>query len=359
MWIHRSPSPQRRAVVLLVGALCVACVGDPAAPDSGDSAPDSDHLPDLGRTQTAFDGDYFWFARESIEAASQRVHLVEYMLYDGTLTGDLLDELLDAAARGVEVKVLADEEGDETSQVLSRLESESGGAIATRLDSSSTTPHHKLIIADGVALVGSHNFSDSALGWNNEASMYLVEAGVVDFYEDYFQALWSDSSQDPALPATEADGVVPIANRDIADHLLGCMDGAQQELRLVLYALSYRQGEANDVTTLLNHLIAAWQRGVDVQVVLDQSDWIRQNGINDEAIDLLLDQQVPLRLSDPDTVTHAKAMRCDQTVIVGDANWSYSSMELYNGTSVQVTRGEVADSYEAWFLDIWDEGEEP
>jgi phosphatidylserine/phosphatidylglycerophosphate/cardiolipin synthase-like enzyme len=109
----------------------------------------------------------------------------------------------------------------------------------------------------------------------------------------------------------------------------------------------------------VNHLVAAHDRGLDVAVILDQSEWITDNDINDEVTALLLDRGVPLRLSDPAVTTHAKAMRCDGTVIVGDANWSYSSMELYNGTSIQVTRPEVTAQYQGWFDEIWDEGEAP
>ncbi len=357
-----------RIAALLLAGLAVACTPDPDGPVDdtspagacvpGENDP-STGQPDLRCTQAANDREYFWFAREAIEAAQTRVHVMEYLLYDTGEAGLLLEELIDAAERGVEVKVLADEEVDETAGVISWLESASGGAIDGKLDSSSTVSHNKLIIADDVTLVGSHNMSSSALGDNHEGSVYIVEPEVTSFYEAYFQAKWVDSGSSPSATKPSVDGIVPIIDDEIGGYLLDCLDGAQQEIRLVMYALAYRPGDSGDVTTLINHLVQAHDRGVDVAVVLDQSDWIASNDINDEAIDLLESRGVSLRLADRDVTTHAKVLRCDDTVIVGDANWSYSSMELYNGTSVQVTREAVAEQYRVWFDEIWDEGEAP
>ena len=58
-------------------------------------------------------------------------------------------------------------------------------------------------------------------------------------------------------------------------------------------------------------------------------------------------------------VTHAKVALCDDSVLVSDANWSYSGLALYNGTSVLV-RGDqaLAAEYAAWWQAIWDSGSE-
>ncbi len=349
---------------LVLALACPLVLGCPTTEPSetGDSEPEltgDDGLPDLAVTQAANDSDYFWFARESIEAAEERVHVIEYLLYDSGLAGELLGELVDAAERGVEVKVLADEASDDTEDSLDWLVAESGGAIQAKFDSGSTTSHNKLIIADDVSLVGSHNMSSSALSGNHESSMYVAEAEVTGFFEDYFQSMWASSDNDPSLSKPANEQVVPIKNKEIAGYLEACLDGAQEQVRLVMYAMVTYDDASSDVYVLTQAVYAAHDRGLDVKVVLDQSDWISDNDINDEAIVGLQARDVPLRLADRNTTTHAKMLLCDDTVIVGDANWSYSSMELYNGTSVQVTRGNVADQYREWFDEIWDEGGAP
>jgi phosphatidylserine/phosphatidylglycerophosphate/cardiolipin synthase-like enzyme len=354
--------PARLGVSLILAALFAQACPAPRGGETGDSEPDStipSGTPDLGISQAANDSDYFWFARESIEAAQTRVHVIEYLLYDTGLAEQLLLELVDAAERGVEVKLLADETVEDTAGNLDWLRDASGGAIQAALDSTGTVSHNKLIIADSVTLVGSHNMSSSALSANHEASMYMVEADVTDFYEAYFQSMWADSDIDPSIDKPDRDDIVPIKNDEIGGQLLGCLSDAQERVRLVMYAVSYRPGDSGDVTSLVNSVVQAHDRGVDVQVVLDQSDWIESNDINDEAIALFQQQGVALRLAERGVTTHAKMLLCDDTIIVGDANWSYSSMELYNGTSVAVTRPAVAAQYLAWFDEIWEEGEAP
>ena len=243
--------------------------------------------------------------------------------------------------------------------MLDWLRSQSDDAIQAKLDSGSTTTHNKLIIADDVSLVGSHNLSSSALAENHEASIYVAEAEVTGFYEDYFQALWVNSDADPSLEKPDNSTVVPIKNKEIAAYLESCLDGAQERVRLIMYAMVTYEDSSSDVYVLTRALLAAHERGLDVKVVLDQSDWITDNDINDQAIATFESRNVPLRLAERDTTTHAKVLLCDDTVIVGDANWSYSSMELYNGTSVLVSRTAVVDQYWEWFDEIWAEGEEP
>jgi len=201
--------------------------------------------------------------------------------------------------------------------------------------------------------------SSSALSYNHETSLYLTESDVTAFYEGYFQSMWVNSDTDPSLQKPDRDDLIPIKNREIADHLQGCLDGAQDRVRMVMYAMVTYDDASSPVYTLTQRLLAAHDRGVDVKVVLDQSDWIASNDINDGAIDQLQARGVPLRLADRDVTTHAKMLMCDDTVIVGDANWSFSSMSDYNGTSVEVTRSRVADQYLAWFDDIWEDGEQP
>ncbi len=364
-------SPRFATLASLLAAIALGCTADPGG-HTGDSAAQGDAcsgeggftdpatgFPNLRCTQAANDGEYFWFAREAIELAQERIHLIEYLWYDSGSAELLLEELVDAAGRGVEVKVLADESVEETADSLARLRDSSGGAIQAKSDSRSTVSHNKLIIADDLTLVGSHNMSSSALSSNHESSLYLTEADVTDYYEGYFQSMWVDSDTDPSLQKPARDDLVPIKNREIAGQLQSCLDGAQARVRLVMYALVTYDDASSPVYTLTQRLLAAHDRGVDVMVVLDQSDWIASNDINTGAIAQLQARGVPLHLADRDITTHAKMLMCDDTVIVGDANWSFSSMEEYNGTSVQVTRARVADQYLAWFDEIWDEGEEP
>ncbi len=330
---------------LVLGAASLHCAGCPTRPD------DPLVPVDPSTVRMANDRDFAVAAREAIDAATDRVHVIEYVIYDSGPVHELLQAMVDAAGRGVEVKVLADEEADDTEQALSFLAS---GGVDVSLDSPDTTTHNKLIVADDVTLVGSHNFSTSAFSYNYEASLRVDSPEVTAHYEAYFQALWEDPQPEPALGPAGTDPVVPLLDREIAPALAACVAGAAERIRLVMYAISYRDDyPGSEVNLLVEDLVAAHERFVDVAVVLDRSDWIDDNGINDRAAEVLLAGDVPLRSAPSSATTHAKVLVCDDTVIVGDANWSYSAFELYHGTSLQVTDDELAGDYVAWFDALW------
>ena len=306
---------------------------------------------DLALVHAANNRDFVVAVISMVDAATERVHVVEYVIYDSGPVHDLLQALVDARARGVDVAVLADEEAGNTVHALDWLEAHD---VRTKLDSPNTTSHNKLIIADDTVLLGSHNLSTNALHYNNESSIQVAIPAVTAWYEALFQAMWEDSDTDPDLGIPLTDPILPIKNREIAPRLEACITGATERIRLVLYAMTYRDDYPDsDANRLVEELIAAHERGVDVAIVLDQSDWMVDNEINDRAIELLLAGGVPLRHPPSDVVTHAKLLFCDDTVIVSDANWAYSAFSLYNGTSIEVTGESVRLQYDAWFDQVW------
>lgn len=343
----RRPTAVLLALLFAVAAPQCAHVGC-VSPEPDEPTPP---VIDLDLVTAANNRDFLPAALEMVEAATERVHVVEYVIYDSGPVHDLLAALVDARARGVDVAVLADEEAGNTTHALGWLEAND---VRTKIDSPSTTTHNKLIIADGAVLLGSHNLSTNALDLNNEASIQVAIPAVADWYEAVFAAMWEDSDTDPQVAAPDTGPIVPLKNRDIAPALEACITGATGRIRLVLYAMTYRDDYPDsDANKLVEELVAAQARGVDVAIVLDQSDWMVDNEINDRAIELLLAGDVPLRHPAADEVTHAKMLTCDDTVIVSDANWAYSAFSLYNGTSIQVTGESVRLQYDAWFDSIW------
>ena len=47
---------------------------------------------------------------------------------------------------------------------------------------------------------------------------------------------------------------------------------------------------------------------------------------------------------------------CDGVVIVSDANWSYSSLDLYNGTSARIDDPAAAAATVAWWQGLLVDG---
>jgi phosphatidylserine/phosphatidylglycerophosphate/cardiolipin synthase-like enzyme len=301
------------------------------------------------------DRDYTPAAVHLINQAERRIYLLQFVIYDDGAVGQILDALISAQSRGVDIQVMADEEAGQTSQALQRLQ-EAG--IDTKLDDPGVTTHNKMLVVDDHVLVGSHNFSANAMERNIESSVWVRRPQVTAFYARYFESLWQNTPRPDSREWSGEDDIMPIADRDIVHHLYACIEGAQTRVRIVLYAMTYnREYPDSDAIRLVDALVAARHRGVHVQIALDGSQWIRDNGINHAAMAVLLEGQVELRITPRRRVTHAKAVNCDDVLIIGDANWAHSSFALYNGTSVRLSRPENLREFEDWFANIWSESE--
>ncbi|MFT5681889.1 MAG: phosphatidylserine/phosphatidylglycerophosphate/cardiolipin synthase-like enzyme, partial [Myxococcota bacterium] len=279
------------------------------------------------------DGDLYPRLLDAISGATQRIDVAQYTLYDSGAVTPLIDSLIDAAGRGIPVRVLADEAASGTEATLARL---SAGGVDARLDAPSTTTHTKLLIADDYTFVGSHNWSTSAMAYNHEGSIMVWSPEVTAYYADFFAALWLDPASDPALSWSGGGPLTPLTNRAVYPALSSCLAQATQRIRVVMYAIADSPDYPDsEVAALVDGLIAATGRGVDVGVILDASDWIVDNAINDHAIERLRDGGVPIWRTPDSVTTHAKVLVCDEMVIISDANWSYSALTAYHGASLQ------------------------
>jgi phosphatidylserine/phosphatidylglycerophosphate/cardiolipin synthase-like enzyme len=343
------------ALLLLVAA-CVRRPPEDTGPRETGFTRDTSETGDTGTgpAQVAWpllDHAYDEAALEAIDAAAGRVHMVEFLVVDQGPVHTLLQHLVRAAERGVDVAVLADEESDSTAESLAWL-AEAG--VRTQLDSPERTTHDKLIVADDTVLVGSHNLTSSALEENTEASALIEDQAVAAWFEAIFQEQWASPADFPSLAAADLGSVRTLHNPDVDDELHTRLEAATGEVRVLMYAISCRSDAADPVPCgLLYDLVAAASRGVDVAVILDDSEWSHDNDINSESTRRLTEAGIPVRLTARDHVTHAKVEIIDGVVLVGDANWSDSGMEYYQGVTVALSDPRAVDGYREWFEILW------
>ncbi len=151
------------------------------------------------------DRDYYPVAIQKIESAQKSIHMVMYeILWYGDPDTDnhevslLGRALADAAKRGVDVRVIMDDGRGygfvndalvEAAQNWKDYFTSKG--VQVEFDWSNETTHDKLIIIDGsIVIVGSTNWSTSALEYNHEANALIESKEVASVYESYFEDLW-------------------------------------------------------------------------------------------------------------------------------------------------------------------------
>ena len=138
------------------------------------------------------DRGYFPAVYRELQNAQHSIHIVAFELkyyedYPDSDQNKIVEALVDAHERGVDVRVIVDEYSKENNA----YEFLKGRGIQIRYDSEDVTTHSKLIIVDGkVVILGSTNFSYYGLEKNHEANILVDAEHVAEYFEGYFEELW-------------------------------------------------------------------------------------------------------------------------------------------------------------------------
>ncbi len=145
---------------------------------------------------------YYPAVFDLFENAEKTINVIMYDMkyydYDPeTEESKLLSKLAQASLRGVEVKIILEQSDwnsdvNEDNYASGAYLMESG--VLVRYDPMTITTHCKMMIIDSVyTLVGSTNWSKSAINYNNEANVLMTGNLIAEEFIDYFNVLWSSS----------------------------------------------------------------------------------------------------------------------------------------------------------------------
>jgi len=113
-------------------------------------------------------------------------------------------------------------------------------------------------------------------------------------------------------------------------------------------------GEWED-NPLWDVIIAAHGRGVEVRVLLDQSDWAPAiTEKNRPTVDALRAYGIDARLDDPETTIHAKLVVVDRrAALLGSSNWNDHAFLDQEQTNVLIDDPRVGEAFCAVFDRVW------
>lgn len=147
--------------------------------------------------QTLPDTTYHEALRDLIRKANQHIDLSTFIFKIGPSPGnrpaELVQELIAAKRRGVEVTVIL--EDSEKDQELNRINLETSQAlrqsgVTVLFDNPGRTSHAKLAVIDRrYCLVGSHNLTQSALKYNHEFSLLLDSPALAEEIIAYLRTI--------------------------------------------------------------------------------------------------------------------------------------------------------------------------
>jgi len=156
-----------------------------------------------------------------------------------------------------------------------------------------------------------------------------------------------------ALPARAfpyTSEAIDISGRKYVPVVKDALSKAQKSIYLVMYFVSFDpRSKQSPVNGLVEELVNAHKRGVKVKVILDQNisfdDWERDPR-NDAFFAYLKQQGIEAYYDNIFVVTHNKAIVIDEeTVIVGSANWTESSLRKNKESSCLIRSKELAKEF--------------
>jgi len=117
-----------------------------------------------------------------------------------TITDDRFSKvLLDAHKKGVEVRIITDDE--KSIDPGSDIEAFLKAGIKLRMDCSHAHMHHKFAILDGLIIMnGSFNWTRSASKENRENVMVSNDKAFVAQFQKEFEHLWQEFAKNPLTP---------------------------------------------------------------------------------------------------------------------------------------------------------------
>jgi phosphatidylserine/phosphatidylglycerophosphate/cardiolipin synthase-like enzyme len=110
----------------------------------------------------------------------------------------------------------------------------------------------------------------------------------------------------------------------------------------------------DSVSDTVDLLADAEARGVDVRVLLEKSSFDEGlNGMNANARSYLGARNVEARFDGANTITHAKVVLADDSVVIGTNNWGYGGFEDNHEAGVITTDPATVGKIASYFEGLW------
>ncbi|OYT40941.1 MAG: hypothetical protein B6U86_03360 [Candidatus Altiarchaeales archaeon ex4484_43] len=154
----------------------------------------------------------------------------------------------------------------------------------------------------------------------------------------------------PRTYCIDRSSIVPITDRGYFQAVHEAFQRAEKSIHIAAFEIKYytKYPESNE-NILINDLIDAHNRGVDVKIIMDE--YSKENS----AFDYLRENGVPVKYDGKDVTTHAKLIIIDgKIVILGSTNLSYYGLERNREVDVIILAEHIADYFEGYFQEMWE-----
>ena len=217
--------------------------------------------------------------------------------------------------------------------------------------------HDKFFVVDGrFVWTGSTNVSDSGTGGYNANLVTVVDSKVLaGWYTEEFEQMYEDGRYHGRKPKPRGEKKVSLPDADLEVYFSPQESPISSRLRPIIRSAQDRIDIAVFFLThkhIVADLIDAYRRGVRVRVILDATG--AKNGYTKH--ELLRAAGIAVKVENWGGKMHMKSAVIDgETVITGSMNWTSSGDTKNDENTIIVRSPALAKQYEAFFETIWND----
>ena len=178
----------------------------------------------------------------------------------------------------------------------------------------------------------------------------LSTAALGETFAKYSDALWTKDSTACTIPTAAIAGVTPMGDGQYHDTVYPLIKNATKRVRLIMYQLNPDNDASSPSTRLLQAVIDAKARGLDVRVVLENQPI---GSCNKDAFDAMKAGGVDVRADPAGVTTHAKLVLADDNVVLYSGNWTYSGLEKNHEAGAVIPDATLAAQASTYFDKVW------
>jgi len=308
----------------------------------------------LSKAIPVVDREYLPYAQRIIRESKESLSIAMFVAKRGEKVDTLIKELKKAAERGIKIRILLDDRLTANQLTIKSLGRKN---IEAKFDSPEKTTHNKIIISDNkIVLIGSTNWTGMSLSYANEANVMIEDRKIAEYFQEYFDYLWKDSSKDVSPFKSFRGEIVPLIDREYFDIVRAMMKKANKRTLVMVYGFQLSSSKDTRADILADEMIKAKKRGVKVKVILEKSDfneWL--NRMNGKTIEYFKENGIEAKLDNEDVITHAKVVIIDDSVFLGSTNWSYGGLELWHNSDILIKNKKIVDFFINYFKEKFNE----
>jgi len=323
----------RYIVALVILVLLVSCGGSSSTTTDSVDTTSQDTL-DIkvffSKTSGAYyDGGVDNVITQDIENAKSSIYMA---MYDFT-NSMILDALIDAKKRGVDVEVTTDDATIDEDNYQKLLDE---GIRVSDDNNPNALMHDKFLLIDGTILwSGSGNYTVYSFYRNNENYVRVESKDFANAYQKEFMLL--SSNDDTSYKGVDIGDVdiyfSPDAN--FVSKIVELIDNAKTSIYFLAFSFTNKD--------IADALIEAKKRGVDVKGVFDEGQNAQQTY---SQYDYLLSSDIDVKLDGSSYKQHSKVIIIDNTItITGSYNFTKKANYTNNENSLVIKSQDIAKEY--------------